>query len=112
MRRYRKAKIVATVGPASESYATLRALFLAGADTFRLNFSHGSHDVHSKVYDALRMMERDVGRPVGIIQDLQGPKIRIGHIERGSVLLQVNESLRFTLDTAPGEGEIPLPHPE
>jgi pyruvate kinase len=112
MRRYRKAKIVATVGPASESCATLRALFLAGADTFRLNFSHGSHDVHFKVHNALRAMERDVGRPVGIIQDLQGPKIRIGHIERGSRLLQVNESVRFTLDTAPGEGEIALPHPE
>jgi pyruvate kinase len=78
MRRQRHAKIVATVGPASASPDKLRELFLAGVDTFRLNFSHGTHEDHAAVHAAIRALEKDVGHPIGILQDLQGPKIRIG----------------------------------
>jgi pyruvate kinase len=78
MLRQRHAKIVATVGPSSAAQETLRALFLAGADVFRLNFSHGTHQDHAKVHAAIRSLDREVGRPIGILQDLQGPKIRIG----------------------------------
>ena len=73
MRRNRRAKIVATVGPASGSPEMLEALFLAGVDTFRLNFSHGTHDDHAKVHAAIRALEHKIGRPIGILQDLQGP---------------------------------------
>src|SRR3546814_5951852 len=80
MRRHRRAKIVATVGPASASPDTLKRLFLAGADTFRLNFSHGTHEDHASVHRAIRALEREVDRPIGILQALQGPKIRVGTI--------------------------------
>src|SRR3546814_4851444 len=71
MRRHRRAKIVATVGPASASPDTLKRLFLAGADTFRLNFSHGTHEDHASVHRAIRALEREVDRPIGIPQDLR-----------------------------------------
>jgi pyruvate kinase len=74
MRRNRNAKIVATLGPASSIPELIRALFDAGADVFRLNFSHGTHDDHKRRFDAIRAIERDVGRPIGILQDLQGPQ--------------------------------------
>ncbi len=83
MRRNRNAKIVATLGPASSSPELIRALFDAGADVFRLNFSHGTHHDHKRRFDAIRAIERDVGRPIGILQDLQGPKIRIGTLKSG-----------------------------
>ena len=76
MRRHRHAKIVATIGPASSSPERLRELFLAGADVFRLNFSHGAHDDHRQVHAAIRALERETDRPIAILQDLQGPKIR------------------------------------
>jgi pyruvate kinase len=81
MRRNRNAKIVATLGPASSSPEMIRALFDAGADVFRLNFSHGTHDDHKRRFDAIRVIEREVGDPIGILQDLQGPKIRIGILQ-------------------------------
>jgi pyruvate kinase len=87
MRRNRNAKIVATLGPASSSLELIRALFDAGADVFRLNFSHGTHDDHKRRFDAIRAIERDVGRPIGILQDLQGPKIRIGTLKSGPTRL-------------------------
>ena len=80
MHRNRRAKIVATVGPASSSPTKLKELFLAGVDTFRMNFSHGTQDDHAKVYAAIRSLEQEIGRPIGILQDLQGPKIRIGTV--------------------------------
>ena len=80
MRRYRRAKIVATVGPASSLARNAEKAVLAGVDTFRLNFSHGTHDDHAKSPRAIRALEREVGRPIGILQDLQGPKIRVGTI--------------------------------
>ncbi len=112
MRRHRHAKIVATVGPASASPAVLRALFLAGVDTFRLNFSHGSHDDHAGVYAAIRALEKEVGRPIGILQDLQGPKIRLGKLEGGKRDLVTGERVRFVLEPDGDARSVPLPHPE
>jgi pyruvate kinase len=113
MRRHRRAKIVATVGPASNSPAMLKALFLAGVDTFRLNFSHGSHEDHAKVHAAIRALEQETGRPIGILQDLQGPKIRVGTIKDGKIEVEAGETIRFVLAGAEGDrSAIPLPHPE
>lgn len=86
-RRRRYAKIVATLGPASSSKATIRALFLAGADVFRLNFSHGTHEQHRERLELIREVEREVGRPIGVLADLQGPKLRIGTFADGPVTL-------------------------
>ncbi|WP_298959184.1 pyruvate kinase [uncultured Methylobacterium sp.] len=113
MRRHRHAKIVATVGPASASPERLRALFLAGVDTFRLNFSHGSHEDHARVYAAIRGIEEETGRPIGILQDLQGPKIRIGTLAGGRLDLALGDRIRFVPGgRAGGADAIPLPHPE
>ncbi|GJD65974.1 pyruvate kinase [Methylobacterium frigidaeris] len=113
MRRHRHAKIVATVGPASNTPERLKALFLAGVDTFRLNFSHGSHDDHAKVHAAIRALEQETGRPIGILQDLQGPKIRIGTVKDGRLDLDAGESVRFVLEGGGGDKQaIPLHHPE
>ena len=113
MRRLRRAKIVATVGPASASPEMLRKLHLAGVDTFRLNFSHGTHADHAKVHAAIRALEAEVGSPIGILQDLQGPKIRIGKIAGGSFTLKKGDVVRFTKTSAEGGVDaVPLPHPE
>jgi pyruvate kinase len=113
MRRHRHAKIVATVGPASAAPDRLKALFLAGVDTFRLNFSHGTHDDHAKVHAAIRALEAEVGRPIGILQDLQGPKIRVGTVKDGRLDLEAGESVRFVLEGRDGDKQaIPLHHPE
>ena len=113
MRRYRRAKIVATVGPASASPEMLKTLFLAGVDTFRLNFSHGTHEDHARVHAAIRTLEKDVGRPIGILLDLQGPKIRVGTIKGGRMTIEAGERIRFVLSgTEGGRMSIPLPHPE
>ncbi|TXH34431.1 MAG: pyruvate kinase, partial [Rhodospirillaceae bacterium] len=113
MHRYRRAKIVATVGPASASPEMLKALFLAGTDTFRLNFSHGTHEDHAKVHAAIRALEQEMRRPIGILQDLQGPKIRIGTVKDGKLSVAPGERIRFVLSGADGGKEaIPLPHPE
>jgi pyruvate kinase len=113
MRRHRHAKIVATVGPASNTPEKLKELFLAGADVFRLNFSHGTHEDHAKVHAAIRALEKEVGRPIGILQDLQGPKIRIGTLTAGKEDLVNGERVTFVLGKEPGgKDNIPLPHPE
>jgi len=113
MRRQRHAKIVATVGPASSSPERLRELFLSGVDTFRLNFSHGTHEDHVAVHAAIRALESDVGRPIGILQDLQGPKIRIGTLKDGALVLTEGETIRFVNDGTDGDKDsIPLRHPE
>lgn len=113
MRRHRNAKILATVGPASESEKTLRAMFAAGADVFRLNFSHGTHEEHARRYEIIRSLEKESGRPIGILQDLQGPKLRIGRIEAGKVRLERGDIYRLDLDPTPGDRtRAPLPHPE
>ena len=113
MRRHRHAKIVATLGPASSSPEMIRALFDAGADVFRLNFSHGSHEEHQKRYDIVRAIEQETGRPIGVLADLQGPKLRVGRLAEGPMALDEGERVRFDLDPAPGTRDrVPLPHPE
>ena len=113
MIRDRRAKIVATVGPASASPFMLRNLFDAGVDTFRLNFSHGEHDIHALTISAIRKLEQDVGTPIGILQDLQGPKIRLGRIKAGSRNLDRHEKVCFfPSDMVEDDTCLPLPHPE
>lgn len=113
MRRLRNLKIVATLGPASSDYETIRALFDAGADVFRLNMSHGTHADIGKRHEIIRQVERETGRPVGILADLQGPKIRCGEFADGPHQLEVGQKFRFDLDKTPGdEHRVCLPHPE
>jgi pyruvate kinase len=113
MRRQRSAKIVATVGPASNSAEKLEALFRAGVDLFRLNFSHGTHDDHRAVYDRIRALEKGVGRPIGIMADLQGPKLRLGTFTDKKVRLESGKAFRLDLDQKPGDlTRATLPHPE
>ena len=113
MRRNRKAKVIATLGPASSTEAVIRDLHLGGADVFRLNFSHGSHDDHRDRVQMIRNIERDLGSPIGILMDIQGPKLRIGIIENGPVALTKGSEYRLDLDPAPGNHlRAPLLHPE
>ncbi len=113
MRRHRNIKIVATLGPASSDYDTIRALFEAGADVFRLNMSHGSHADHKARYDAIRKVEADLGRPIAVLADLQGPKLRVGTFGTGPQELVDGAKFRFDLDPAPGDAtRVQLPHPE
>ncbi len=113
MHRQRHAKIVATLGPSSSDLATIRALFDAGADVFRLNFSHGTHAQHRERFDTIRQIERDTGRPIAILLDLQGPKLRVGTFSDGPVALAAGASFRLDLDKAPGDiRRVSLPHPE
>ena len=113
MGRNRRAKIVATLGPASSSPEVIRQLYDAGVDMFRLNFSHGTHDDHRARYDAIRAVERDVGAPIAVLQELQGPKIRLGAIEGGKRLLEIGSSVTFALAPTSPDGEsLPLPHRE
>src|SRR5215469_16431755 len=113
MRRHRRAKIVATVGPASASAEMLKALFLAGVDIFRLNFSHGTQHDHANVHAAIRALERDMQRPIGILMDLQGPKLRIGTLRDEKIDVRSGESIRFVISGSEGDrSAIPLPHPE
>jgi pyruvate kinase len=114
MRRTRNAKIVATLGPATGDRDTIRALFEAGADVFRLNFSHGTHEDHKQHLETIRAIEREVGRPIGVLADLQGPKLRIGTFANGSIQLAEGASFRLDLERdKPGDQtRAPLPHPE
>ncbi len=113
MRRTRNAKIVATLGPASSDKETVRRLFIAGVDVFRLNFSHGSQEDHRVRFEVLRALEKETGRPIGILADLQGPKLRIGTFADGPVMLAQGQSFRLDLDPAPGSTQrAGLPHPE
>ncbi|WP_042883520.1 pyruvate kinase [Cupriavidus necator] len=113
MRRQRKAKIVATLGPASTDIAVIRALFEAGADVFRLNFSHGTHEDHRARYDAVRQVEAETGRPIGVLADLQGPKLRIGTFAAGKVAVRAGDVFVLDSDPTPGDGtRVYLPHPE
>ena len=113
MRRQRKAKIVATLGPASSTKEMILALFEAGVDVFRFNFSHGTQDDHRARHEAVREVERLVGRPIAILADLQGPKLRIGKFANGKVQLKTGAEFVFDRDTAEGnESRVNLPHPE
>ncbi len=113
MRRHRKVKIVATLGPASSDFATIRALFEAGADVFRLNMSHGTHDEQRARYDIIRRVEAELGRPIAVLADLQGPKLRVGAFANGPHDLADGQAFRFDLDNTPGDAtRVQLPHPE
>lgn len=113
MRRQRKAKIVATLGPASSDIAVIRQLFDAGADVFRLNFSHGTHEDHRARYDAVRQVEAETGRPIAVLADLQGPKLRIGTFAVGKVAVKAGDTFVLDSDPTPGDAtRVYLPHPE
>src|SRR5215813_2611164 len=108
------AKIVATLGPASADRATIEALVRAGADVFRLNFSHGTHEDHRRRLEIIRSIEADTGRPIGVLLDLQGPKLRVGTFADGPVRLAEGAAFRLDLDrSTPGDAtRAPMPHPE
>jgi len=113
MRRSRKVKILATVGPASSDEEMLKKLFEAGADVFRINMSHTDHDLMRTLVARIRAVEAAVGRPIGILADLQGPKLRVGKFADGKVDLTVGQT--FTLDDNPAPGDatrVNLPHKE
>lgn len=113
MRRNRKTKIVATLGPASSSADMIHALFAAGVDVFRFNFSHGTHAQHQVMYAAVREVERATGRPIAVLVDLQGPKLRIGALNDRSVTLHTGEKFRLDLEDRAGDARrASLPHPE
>jgi pyruvate kinase len=113
MRRQRHGKIIATLGPASSDRETIRALFDAGADVFRLNFSHGTHAQHRERFDLIREIEKEAGRPIAVLMDLQGPKLRVGTFAAGPVTLVAGEAFRLDLDSTPGDGSrVCMPHPE
>jgi len=113
MRRERSTKIVATLGPSSASRERIEALFEAGADVFRFNFSHGSHDDHAARFAIVREIEKARGRPIGTLQDLQGPKLRIGTFAEGKVELAPGQPFRLDLEPVPGDAtRVQLPHPE
>ncbi|HUQ13616.1 MAG TPA: pyruvate kinase [Novosphingobium sp.] len=111
--RARKVKILATVGPASRAPKMLAALFKAGADAFRVNMSHGDHATHAATIGAIRALEKDIGRPITVLCDLQGPKLRVGTFRDGKAVIR--HSGHFTLDSDPTPGDetrVCLPHPE
>ena len=111
--RNRLAKIVATVGPASAAPSNLALLHEVGVDVFRLNFSHGEHESHAKVVEGIRAAQKKSGRPIGILADMQGPKIRAGVFEDGQIELRPGETIRIEIGTEPGkDGLIRMPHPE
>lgn len=114
MQRPSNAKIVATLGPSSADRATIEALVHAGADVFRLNFSHGTHADHKARLELIRSIEADIGRPIGVLLDLQGPKLRVGTFLNGPVQLVEGAAFRLDLDRdKPGTAlRAPLPHPE
>jgi pyruvate kinase len=113
MRRNRRVKIVATLGPASTNEETMRRLFEAGADVFRVNMSHANHDGLREIHGIVRKLESEFARPIGIVVDLQGPKLRIGKIDSGSIRLTKGDILSFVRrEDVGGLGRIHLPHPE
>ena len=113
MRRLRRTKIVATLGPASSERSMIDRLFKAGADMFRINMSHTSHERMRELIAAIRAVETEHGRPIGILCDLQGPKLRIGSFKDDAVTLVPGAD--FVLDSDPSPGDthrVQLPHPE
>ena len=113
MRRMRKTKIVATLGPGSSSREAIGVLFETGADVFRLNLSHGTHKEHAKRIAIIRELEHTSDRPIGILMDVQGPKLRIGRFRDNSVDLVAGQAFRLDLATDDGdETRVSLPHPE
>ncbi|MEM9734876.1 MAG: pyruvate kinase, partial [Pseudomonadota bacterium] len=113
MNRSRRVKILATLGPASNTYSKILALAQAGADTFRINMSHASHDLMRETVKSIRAAERELKFPIGILCDLQGPKHRLGVFENGEVGVQPGHIITLDSDPTPGNAErVHLPHPE
>ncbi len=113
MRRLRRIKILATLGPASSDSAMIRRLFEAGADVFRINMSHTPHDKMRELVKTIRNVESSYGRPIGILVDLQGPKLRVGSFKDGSIQLHNGETFVLDSDKTPGDNtRVQLPHPE
>ncbi|MBN8872461.1 MAG: pyruvate kinase [Rhodospirillales bacterium] len=113
LRRRRRTKIIATIGPASSTPEVLARLFQAGADVFRLNFSHGTHEDHAARIAIIRQLEERFDRPIGILADVQGPKLRVGRFGGGRVQLQTGQTFRLDLNPTPGDRDrVNLPHPE
>jgi pyruvate kinase len=111
--RTRKVRILATLGPASDTPEMIRALAEAGADAFRLNMSHGSHEDHAKRFAAIRVLELELDRPTTILVDLQGPKLRVGRFAEGKVELRKGDLFVFDQEDTPGDGKrVRLPHKE
>jgi pyruvate kinase len=111
MIRSRRTRMLCTLGPASRD--KVEALARAGADVFRLNFSHGSHDDHAAAFEAVRAAAKAVERPLGVLADLQGPKFRLGTFAAGHVKLEQGAPFRLDLDPTPGdETRVGVPHPE
>ncbi len=113
MRRKRNAKIIATLGPASSTQTAIESLFLAGADVFRLNFSHGGHDDHQARIAAIREVEKKLHRPIAVVADLQGPKLRVGDFQGGRVRIESGAAFRLDMSETLGTAlRAPLIHPE
>jgi pyruvate kinase len=113
LRRRRRTKIIATLGPASSTTEIITRLFQTGADVFRLNFSHGSHEDHAARIASIREIEKRFDRPIGILADVQGPKLRVGRFAGGKVHLQTGQAFRLDLNPTPGDStRVNLPHPE
>ena len=113
MRRQRNIKIVATLGPSSSDYDTIKDLHLAGADVFRLNMSHGTHDEIAKRHKIIRQIEDELSSPIAILADLQGPKLRVGSFKNGVEELTENEKFRLDFKDELGtKDRVQLPHPE
>ncbi|SCZ74880.1 MULTISPECIES: pyruvate kinase [unclassified Pseudomonas] len=109
----KKVKILATLGPAIDGIEDIRELVQAGVNIFRLNFSHGAHADHAQRYEWIRQVERELNYPLGILMDLQGPKLRVGTFAEGKVQLVRGQALRLDLDATPGNAQrVSLPHPE
>ncbi|MFC0261817.1 pyruvate kinase [Fontibacter flavus] len=103
---YNKTKILATIGPASNNIDILRSLANAGANVFRLNFSHGNHEGHAEVIQMIRKINKDNGWNIGILQDLQGPKIRVGEMEDGGVMIKPGQKITITNEPVVGNAEL------
>jgi len=113
MIRNRRTRIVATLGPASSTGEMVVALAMTGVDVFRLNFSHGSHDAHAANFARVRAAEAMVDRPLGVLADLQGPKLRLGQFAEGGVTVSPGQTFRLDMDPAPGDiARVCMPHPE
>ncbi len=113
MRRNRKVKILATLGPASSSPEMIEKLFVAGVDVFRINMSHTTHEMLAELHGHIRNAETKLQRPIGILADLQGPKIRIGTFKNKEAVIKAGDNFAFDTDTAPGDTtRVHLPHPE
>ena len=113
MQRTRRVKILATLGPSSSTKVQIRNLFDAGADIFRINMSHSSHEMLAQLVSTIREIEGDVGRPIGILADLQGPKLRLGKFKNDKISVSTGDRITFDSNPAPGDkSRVHLPHPE